>query len=199
MYRVLLSPDGRTLGSSGQDTTIILWDIQTGGARRVLQGHTGAVTGLAFTPDSRTLLSSSPDGTMRVWDVQSGQCTLIIGGYNNSLLDLDWSPDGTQLASCGADTLVTLWNVYNGTLHSELQDHRDIVQGQEIAWSPDGRLLASGGRDYITICLIKLQPNTKKLYTTLTRLQLSFKVLRGVPTDACLLLDAICKKYRCGM
>src|SRR5262249_55577868 len=40
--------DGRTLASTGDDTTIKLWDPAAGQERAVLRGHTGPVHGLAF-------------------------------------------------------------------------------------------------------------------------------------------------------
>ena len=42
-----------------------LWDVGTGECTATLEGHTGAVTGLAFSPDSKTIASGSLDKTVR--------------------------------------------------------------------------------------------------------------------------------------
>src|ERR1035441_5343162 len=54
---VACSADGRWLASASADKTIILWETATGREARVLAGHTGAVTGIAFTPDGSRLVS----------------------------------------------------------------------------------------------------------------------------------------------
>ena len=37
------SPDGRILASASKDTTLLIWDAETGGQLLVLRGHDGAV------------------------------------------------------------------------------------------------------------------------------------------------------------
>ena len=39
-----------------------------------LQGHSAAVTGVAFSPDGAMIASSSADDSVRVWEVASGEC-----------------------------------------------------------------------------------------------------------------------------
>ncbi len=68
-----LSPDGKTLATTGRDyrdSAIQLWDTTTGRPLGRLNGHTGgAVTSLAFSPDGRTLASGGRDTTVLLWDV----------------------------------------------------------------------------------------------------------------------------------
>ncbi|HEX6039211.1 WD40 repeat domain-containing protein [Longimicrobium sp.] len=62
------SPDGRTLATAGADRALHLWDAATGARRESREGHTRAVTGLAWGPGGR-LATSSADGTVRLWSV----------------------------------------------------------------------------------------------------------------------------------
>ena len=63
---VAFSPDDKTL-AMGTGRAIHLWDISTGNAVKILEGHEQSVTGVVFLSDRNSLASSSLDGTVRLW------------------------------------------------------------------------------------------------------------------------------------
>jgi len=62
---VAFSPDGKTLASSSDDNTIILWNMETHQPiGQPFSGHNKSIFGISFSPDGKTLVSSSRDNTI---------------------------------------------------------------------------------------------------------------------------------------
>ena len=51
------------------NTTVRLWDVDTGEMLRSMPGHAGGVSGVAFSPGGTSLASASWDGTVLVWEL----------------------------------------------------------------------------------------------------------------------------------
>ena len=67
VHSIAFSPDGSTLASGSDDTTIKLWDINSGEVKNTLTGHSDSVSSIAFSPDGSTLASCSHDNTIKLW------------------------------------------------------------------------------------------------------------------------------------
>jgi RNA polymerase sigma factor (sigma-70 family) len=110
---LVLSPDGRTLVSAGNDASAILWDGTTGRLRTILrrsapaymrpeqlEAHEWPVHALAFSPDGKTLASGGDDQAVRLWDVTKGEQRAIRRGLV-FVYSLAFSPDGKLLVYAG--------------------------------------------------------------------------------------------------
>lgn len=143
---VEIAPDNRILASGSYDTTIKLWDLQTGKLLRTLTGHSNVVIKLAIAPDNRTLASASSDKTIKLWDMQTGKLLRTITGHSDIVRSVAFSPDGQTLASGSDDKTIKIWNVNNGQLLRSFADSDRYNQGfvDYVHFSPDGQTITSG-------------------------------------------------------
>jgi hypothetical protein len=113
----ILSRDGRSLASRGDDQTVRIWEVATGLERRKFRdgGESASWVGtqfLAFSPDGRTLAScGSHDPFPRLWDLPRGRELAPLKSHRAWVGAVEFFSDGRRLLTGSQDTTAIAWDL----------------------------------------------------------------------------------------
>lgn len=141
------------LGAAGDDEGIKLINTVDGSIARVLKGHKGPVTCLAFDPNGEYLASLDSTGTVIIWELHSGRIIHNLKGIApdtgadvSTMNVLCWSPDGETLAVPGLRNDVVMYDRDTAEkLFSLRGDHTKPICF--LCWSPNGKYMATSSLD----------------------------------------------------
>lgn len=118
VLHVNFSPDGRQLATGSGDTTVRLWDVDTGTPYQTLNGHKNWVLAVAWSPNAKWIASGGMDSEVRVWmgnteDSNKKMKCKALTGHKKWITALAWEPmitnaDCNRLASASKDGLSSL-------------------------------------------------------------------------------------------
>ena len=150
---VVLSSDGQFALSASWDSTLRLWDLNSGQTTKRFVGHSKDVLSVAFSTDNRQIVSGSRDKTIKLWNTL-GECKYTIQeqeGHTEWVSCVRFSPVTSNpiIVSGGWDKLVKVWNLTNCKLRTNLVGHTGYIN--TVTVSPDGSLCASGGKDGVAM------------------------------------------------
>jgi len=117
------SPDGHYIVSASSDTTVRLWNVQTGQCLYTLTGHRDTVNSAAFSTEGRYIVSASDDKTMRLWETHTGQRLLILTGHKRAVNSAVFSTDNTRIVSASEDGTICVWDTHTGQKRLTLTGH----------------------------------------------------------------------------
>ena len=108
-------PHQNVLASASDDSTIKVFDLESGSCEKTLKGHTMPVTSIKYTADGNLLVSASADLTIKIWDVSKEYiCVRTLHGHEHTVSSVLILESLGQIVSASRDCSVRVWDVGNG-------------------------------------------------------------------------------------
>ena len=142
-------PSGGYLGTTSDDRTFRLWDVNAGREACCVseqEGHAASVYGVAFHPDGSIVATSDVWGVGRITDLRTGRSLFVLEGHAKDVLGLSFSPNGWLLATGGSDNLIKVWDLRRRECLATIPTHSHLVSS--LAFEPtNGSYLAASSYD----------------------------------------------------
>jgi WD40 repeat protein len=143
---VAFSPDGLRIVGGVNDTTVRVWDAQSGNELAIFRGHASFINSVGVSPDGRSLVSAGGDEAVRIWDARKGQDFAVLLNSEKWVDKVTFSPDGAFIGSSSRDNVVCMWDAQTGHLRRLFQGHEEWITSLDI--SADSRQIVSSSDDH---------------------------------------------------
>lgn len=105
--------------SGSLDTSIRVWDVETGACKHALMGHQSLTSGMELKDN--ILVSGNADSTVKIWDILTGQCLQTLSGPNKHQSAVTCLQFNNKFVVTSSDDgTVKLWDVKTGEFIRDL-------------------------------------------------------------------------------
>ena len=122
IWSLAFLPDGKGL-LSASDTTLRLWDLDTGAERRSFGPFAGAITRAAVSSDGSRIAAALTSGQVAIWDTATESAPMRLMVDDDVIWTVAFSPNGRYLVAGSSDEVVSVWATDTGARMSEFAGH----------------------------------------------------------------------------
>jgi len=147
--RVLATPDGRTVVTSGEDGSTRIWSVTAAGALDPVATIPGPAQVTSIALAGSLLVISGDSGKSQLWRLGARPAPLAALSSGPAVNSAAFTDDGKLLALGSADGAITLWDTTDPVKPAALgalTGHTGQVV--TLAFAPHSRVLLSGGKDF---------------------------------------------------
>jgi len=152
------SPGARLVATSSRESTSArVWDVKSGKAVAVLNGHEKPVWSTAFIKEGTRVVTASEDKTARIWSSEMGVPLTVLSGHQGTVWSAAFSSDGKYVVTASADTTARIWDAETGAsvviLGTGAGTAGNAIEGGHnndvlsAGFSADAKRVVTGSRD----------------------------------------------------
>jgi len=148
--------------TGGVDSSVIVFNHETGKIVSTLNGHSKRVNDVLFHPSGEVVLSCSQDKTARVWRSAGASYNTahVVKVHTDDVTAISLHATGDYLATASLDRSWGFHDINTGACLLKVSRPRDDAGLSAIAFHPDGLILGTGTTDsMVRIWDVKLQDN----------------------------------------
>ncbi|WWC70793.1 nuclear distribution protein PAC1 [Kwoniella pini CBS 10737] len=144
--KVTFHPTWTVVASASEDSSVKIWDWESGEMERTLKGHTKSVNDVDFDSKGGFMVTCSSDLTIKIWDTSNEYTNVkTLHGHDHSVSSVRFTHDGEKLVSASRDKTIKVWEVASGYCVKTFSGHSEWVRG--VVPSDDGKWLVSCSND----------------------------------------------------
>jgi small GTP-binding protein len=151
-------PDGILLGSAGNDSEILLWDVRTGHRFRALDGGRGKTYTITWSAEGHLLASGGDENTVLLWNPHNGMQLKRLEGHVDNVYCVRFSRGGQLLASLSGDETVRIWDPITGVPIAVIGATSTEPLANGIDFHPSMPHLAAVDERGTGVCVWQLDP-----------------------------------------
>ena len=131
--------------SASRDSTIKIWDAESGNLIQSINAHNGSVLDLKMNPASKQFASCGDDSTIKIWDLNTFSLIKTLKKDMKKVNSISYHNSGEYLACGGDKNNIYIWDLKSDSVIISLEGHSNVVNAVEFSSAGDD--LISGGVD----------------------------------------------------
>ncbi|KAK9507278.1 hypothetical protein O3M35_007173 [Rhynocoris fuscipes] len=131
---------------------LLVWEWQSETYILKQQGHSSAMTSVAYSSDGQYIASGGEDGKLKLWNTQTGFCFVTFDEHTSGISSVKFAPNRKFVLSASLDGTVRAFDLTRYRNFRTLTSTKP-VQFSSLAIDSSSEFVAAGGQDVFEIYL----------------------------------------------